>query len=68
MVQLAKVYWVGITDPFMDLWAPLGAPKGPFMSKSSRFEAPNCPESGLLAPGKIIRWPKVIRFGPECST
>ena len=39
MDQVAKVYWVGITDLFMDLWAPLGAPKGPFMSKSSRLEA-----------------------------
>ena len=33
MIQLAKVYWVGITDPFLDLWVPLGAPKGSLMSK-----------------------------------
>ena len=36
------------------------------MSKSSRLEASNNHESGLLAPVIITRWPKVTRFGQEC--
>ena len=64
MAQLVNSYMVGITDLFLDLWAPLETPKGLFMSNLSHFEAPNSHESGLLAPEKVIKWPKVTRFGP----
>ena len=35
------------------------------MSKTSRFQPPNSPEYGLLAPEMVIRWPKLSKFGPE---
>ena len=33
MDQLENVYWVGITDPFLVYWGPLGAPKRPFFEQ-----------------------------------
>ena len=60
MIQLAKVYWVGITDPFLDLWAPLGAPKGPFMSKQVVLRLQIVP--------KLTFWPlKRSSDGPKQS-
>ena len=67
MVQLANVSRLGTTDPFMDLWGPLVAPKAPVLGESSCFEVPNSTKLGLLAYEKFIVWPKVTRFGPECS-
>ena len=55
MVQLANVNKVSITDPVSDIRGPSC---GHFMSKTSRFEAPNSPESGILAAKMFIRWPK----------
>ena len=67
MVQLANVSRVGITDPLWTFEAPLVAPKGPALGESSCFEVLNSTMLGLLAYEKFIVWPKVTRFGPECS-
>ena len=67
MVQLANVSREGITDPFLDLWGPLVAPKGPVLGESSRFEVPNSTKLGLLDYEQFFVWLKVTRFGPECS-
>ena len=37
MVQLAKLHWVRITDQIWEIWTPLGALKGHFVSKSRPF-------------------------------
>ena len=37
MVQLAHVKRVGITDPFPDLWNPLGVPKRPLYEQIKPF-------------------------------
>ena len=37
------------------------------MSKLIPFVAPNSHKSSLLAPEKIIIWPKLTRFGPKCQ-
>ena len=66
MDQMANVYKVCITlthfGTFEPPWEP---PKGHFMSKTSRFQASNSLECGLLAPEMVIRWPKLTKFGPE---
>ena len=68
LVQLAKVYRLGITDTFLDLQSPpWGLPKYHFIRKSSRFATPNSPKPGLFNPENVIRWPKMNRFGPEYS-
>ena len=64
MVQLARVHWLGIIDPFLDLGGPSrGSRKVIFMSKYSPSVALNSPESGLLASEKVIIWPKMTRSG-----
>ena len=62
IVKLAYVYWVGITDPFL---AHCGPFRGSQMSKTNPYRAPNCPKISLLAPKKVIRWPKVTSFGTK---
>ena len=60
MIQLAKVYWVGITDPFLDLWTPLGAAKELFMSKQVVLRLQIVP--------KLTFWPlKRSSDGPKQS-
>ena len=66
MDQMANVYKVCITlTHFWTFEPPWEPPKGRFMSKTSRFQAPNSLEYGLLAPEMVIRWPKLTKFGPE---
>ena len=62
MVKMANVYWVGMTDPYLAHWGPS---RGSQMSKTNPFRAPNCPKISLLAPEKVIRWPKVASFGTK---
>ena len=52
---------------FGPLGSPLEALKGPFLEQTSHFEAQNSPESGLMAPEMVIRWPKLAEFGPGYS-
>ena len=47
-----------IFGPLGPPWVP---PKGRFMSKTSRFQAPYSLEYGVLAPEMVVRWPKLIQ-------
>ena len=40
MATMANVYKVCITDPFLDPWPSLGAPKGPFHEQNKSLSAP----------------------------
>ena len=61
---LQDMYRWPIFGPLGPPWEP---PKGRFMSKTSRFQAQNSPEYGLLAPKMVIIWPKLTKFDPEYS-
>ena len=64
--RMANVYKVCITlTHFWTFEPPWEPPKGRFMSKTSRFQAPNSLEYGLLAPEMVIRWPKLSKFCPK---
>ena len=49
LFQMANLSWIGITDPFLNLWALLGPPTGHFRSKMNPIGAPNSLISGLSA-------------------
>ena len=37
------------------------------MSKTNPVRAPNCPKISILAPEKVILWPKIYIFGTKCK-
>ena len=64
----------GLIYPCRALFAPLEVfygtrfgSKGHTMSTRKPFEAPNCPKISLLASEKVMRWPKITRFGTKCK-
>ena len=61
----SKTEWAPLPRRQLQVWARR---KGHFMSKTSLFEAPNSPESGLLAPETVIRWPKLAQNTRMCNT
>ena len=59
MVKMANIHWVGITGPFLDLLGPFyGLPNSHFFRKYIPSVFSNSPKPGLLASGKVIRWPE----------